>query len=123
MTEAFKKQVHEYCSIDEKIKESQAESKELKKQMADLGEQIIQYMSNQNLEVCNAGELGVLTILTSTTKSSLKKENIRDGIFTFMNDSTNASLSREQFAENGADFIMNNRETEERKRLKRKKVK
>lgn len=116
----FRKCVQEYCTIDEKIKNSNVEIKTLKQQQQGLSEMIMHYMTSQNLEVCNAGDLGVLTIQTSNTKSALNKESIREGLLACMQESN--TMSPEEFASHSADYIVNNRESEERKRLKRKKV-
>ena len=116
----FRKWVQEYCTVDEKISHFNSETKALKQQQQSLGEMILQFMSTQNLEVCNAGDLGVLTIQTSNTKSALNKETIREGLLACMQESS--TMSPEDFANHSADYIVNNRESEERKRLKRKKV-
>ena len=122
MSEEFKNMVVHYCQTDERIKLLQNELKEHKKRFGEHSEKIIEYMSSNNLEVCNAGELGVLTIATSTCKASLKKETIKMGILEMLNNTDMQSMSKDQFAETGADHIMNSRESEERKRLKRKKL-
>jgi|TARA_B110000261_G_scaffold94194_1_gene106792 hypothetical protein len=122
MSEAFKQKVNAYCEIDETLKLLQAEIKVNKTKFGELTESIIDYMSSQNLEVCNAGELGVLTLATTISKGSLKKENIKASILELLNDPDLKSVSRDEFAESGADYIMNNRQTEEKRKLKRKKV-
>jgi hypothetical protein len=116
----FRNGVQEYCSIDERVRQLQADIKNLKQQQQSLGEVIMHFMTSQNLEVCNAGDLGVLTIQTSNTKSALNKDAIREGLLTCMKSSK--EMTHEEFADHSADFIVNNRETEERKRLRRKKV-
>jgi hypothetical protein len=122
MTDAFKQMVVQYCETDDRIKTLQTELKEFKKRYSELGDCILEYMSSNNLEVCNAGELGVLTIATSVCKASLKKETIKMGILELLNNTDMQTMSKDQFAETGADHIMNSRESEERKRLKRKRV-
>jgi len=117
--EEFRKGVHEYCSIDERVRVLQTDIKNLKQQQQTLSEVIMLYMTSQNMEVCNAGDLGMLTIQTSNTKSALNKDSIREGLLACMNISK--EMSHEDFADHSADFIVNNRETEERKRLRRKK--
>ena len=99
----------------------QTEIKILKQQQESLGAGIMNYMNTQNLEVCNAGELGVLTIHITNAKSSLNKECIRNGLLACLKESR-ADTNPEDFADRSADYIVNNRETEERKRLKRKSV-
>lgn len=122
MGEQFKSLVVQYCELDERIKLLHNEAKEYKKQFNDLGEQIITYMTHNNLEVCNAGDLGLLTIATTTCRSSLKKETIKNGILEMLNNTNMETVSRDEFAEHGADHIMNSRDVEERQRLKRKKL-
>jgi hypothetical protein len=118
----FKKNVHEYCIVDEQVKHFQNEIKALKQRQTGLSEDIMMYMTSQNLEVCNAGDNGILTIQTSNTKSALNKESIRASLLVCVKQSQDG-LNTDEFVERSTEFILNNRETEERKRLKRKVVK
>jgi len=121
--DTFKDNVTEYCKANDKIKEVQLEIKELKTQEKNLHDVILEFMCTNNLEVCNAGEMGLITVQTSMSKSSLKQENIKEGLMKILNENPIDSSNIEDVAENGADYIYNNREVEEKKKLKRKILK
>jgi hypothetical protein len=121
--EAFKSQVAEYCKIDDKIKELQAVIKEFKSQEKNLHDVLLEFMCNNNLEVCNAGDLGLLTVQTTSSKASINKDTIREGLMEVLKDKTVNSKNAEIVADNAAEYIINNRAVEEKKKLKRKSPK
>ena len=94
--DAFKSQVTEYCKIDDKIKELQALIKELKSQEKNLHDVLLEFMCNNNLEVCNAGDLGLITVHTTSSKASINKDSIRDGLIEVFKDKTVNSLGEWQ---------------------------
>jgi hypothetical protein len=123
MTEHFKQLVHMYCDIDDKAKKLNKEVKELKEKQKQYTQNIMDYMSNNSIEVCNAGDYGVLTLKKTLVKGSLNKDCLRDNLRKFIDTNDIASQSSDTMAENGAEFILNNRPTEERSTLKRSSTK
>ena len=123
MSDTFKQHVHGYCDIDDQLKKINKNIKELKEQQKNYSHAIMEYMSTNSIEVCNAGEHGVLTLKRTHVKGSLNKECLRDNLHKFIcaNDMSTADL--EQVAENGAEYILSNRPTEERSSLKRSSTK
>jgi hypothetical protein len=120
---SFEENVKKFCEYDDAVKELNKKVKEIKNEQKELCEAIIEHMSSKNLEICNAGTYGILTLRTSEVKSSINKETISDSLQTFLNDTKNSKDSIEKLAESGAEFIMNNRSTEKRTQLKRTMVK
>lgn len=123
MSEAFKTLVVGFCEIDDKLKLINKEIKELKERQKGFSDDIVQYMSENSLEVCNAGNYGVLTLRKTMHKSSLNKQSLRDNLRKLLNNNDIMSQEKDQIAENGADFILNNRDSEERSVLRRSSLK
>ena len=121
MSESFKTCVSAYCEIDDQLKRTNKSIKELKAKQKELSEQIMDYMSSNSIEVCNAGNYGVLTLKTTVVKGSLNKDCIKDNLCKFISESRDdlASRNPEDLAENGAEYILNNRPTETRNSLRR----
>ena len=119
----FKQFVVQYCEIDDRIKEHNRQIKELKASLKDVSDSIMEYMSERSLDVCKAGDHGVLTLKTVTSKAPLNVDNIRDNLTKILTDVSVMAGSPEQIAETGAEYIVNNRETEEKKSLRRTMVK
>lgn len=119
----FKQIVVQYCEIDDRIKEHNRQIKELRASLKDVSDSITEYMSERSLEVCKAGDYGVLTLKTVTSKAPLNVDNIRDNLAKILSDTSVMAGSPEQIAETGAEYIVNNRETEEKKSLRRTMVK
>ena len=86
MKEAFKTNVVEYCTLDDKIKEYNALIKEIKEKQKMLSESIMEYMSKNSLDVCNAGEFGILTLKTTITKSGVNKETVKESLEKMLKD-------------------------------------
>lgn len=116
---SFKESVHAYCEIDDRVKVLNKELKELKEKQKQHTEQIMEYMSTNSIEVCNAGNYGVLTLKKTLVKGTLNKECLRDNLRKFMDDTDISNQNSEQVAENGAEYILKNRPTEERSAIKR----
>lgn len=123
MSDAFKQHVHAYCDIDDKLKKINKEIKEFKEQQKNYSQAIIEYMSTNSIEVCNADKYGVLTLKRTQVKGSLNKECLRENLHKFICETDIAGGNPEQVAENGAEYILNNRATEERSSLKRSSTK
>lgn len=123
MKEAFKTNVVEYCTLDDKIKEYNALIKEIKEKQKILSESIMEYMSKNSLDVCNAGEFGILTLKTTITKSGVNKETVKESLEKMLKDGDLMSEDIATIVENGSELIMNNRETSERNVIKRSRMK
>tara|TARA_Y100000389_G_scaffold205042_1_gene262354 strand:+ start:69 stop:443 length:375 start_codon:yes stop_codon:yes gene_type:complete len=123
MKEAFKTNVVEYCTLDDKIKEYNALIKEIKEKQKMLSESIMEYMSKNSLDVCNAGEFGILTLKTTITKSGVNKETVKESLEKMLKDGNLMSEDIATIVENGSELIMNNRETSERNVIKRSRMK
>lgn len=123
MKEVFKTNVVDYCTLDDKIKEYNVLIKETKEKQKMLSESIMEYMSRNSLEVCNAGQHGILSLKTTVTKSGVNKDTIKESLAKILNDHSLMSADVETIAENGSELIMNNRETSERNVIKRSRMK
>tara|TARA_B100001142_G_C13992102_1_gene523169 strand:+ start:153 stop:530 length:378 start_codon:yes stop_codon:yes gene_type:complete len=120
---SFKNTVIQYCETDDKIKEHNKMIKDLKLTQKDLSEVIMDYMSNKSLEVCKVGEYGVLTLKTTVSKSPLNVDTIRDNLSRMMTDTDIMNKTPDVIANEGAEYIVNNRETTEKKSLRRNMLK
>lgn len=123
MTDQFKRSVVEYCGIDDKIKEFNASIKEAKEKQKMLSELIMDYMSKNSLDVCNAGEYGIITMKTTVSKSGVNKESVKESLSKMLSDRSLMAQDMESIVENGSELIMNNRESVERNTLKRSRMK
>lgn len=123
MTDQFKRSVVEYCDIDDKIKEFNASIKEAKEKQKMLSELIMDYMSKNSLDVCNAGEYGIITMKTTVSKSGVNKESVKESLSKMLSDRSLMAQDMESIVENGSELIMNNRESVERNTLKRSRMK
>jgi hypothetical protein len=123
MTDQFKRSVVEYCDIDDKIKEFNASIKEAKEKQKMLSELIMDYMSKNSLDVCNAGEYGIITMKTTVSKSGVNKDSVKESLAKMLSDRSLMAQDMESIVENGSELIMNNRESVERNTLKRSRMK
>ena len=123
MTDVFKNQVVTYCDIDDRVKQLNKELKEIKTKQKEISDSIMEYMTSNSLEVCNAGNYGVLTLRTTMAKAGINKENIKESLSQILKDKELMSKSHEMLTEEASEYIMNNRETTERHVLKRSGVK
>lgn len=123
MTDQFKRSVMEYCDIDDKIKEFNASIKEAKEKQKMLSELIMDYMGKNSLDVCNAGEYGIITMKTTVSKSGVNKDSVKESLAKMLSDRSLMAQDMESIVENGSEIIMNNRESVERNTLKRSRMK
>ena len=123
MTDQFKRSVVEYCDIDDKIKEFNASIKEAKEKQKMLSELIMDYMSKNSLDVCNAGEYGIITMKTTMSKSGVNKDSVKESLAKMLSDRSLMAQDMESIVENGSELILNNRESVERNTLKRSRMK
>lgn len=118
--EAFRQEVIAYCEMDDEIKDLQKQLKDLRKRHTEKGEEILKYMLTESLEVCNAGVLGVLTVHTTRSTQSLNEEYIHECILNHSEKCDMRKGSSEDYAKKMTAYIMENRESMERKKLRRK---
>jgi hypothetical protein len=123
MSDQFKRSVVEYCDIDDKIKEFNASIKEAKEKQKMLSELIMDYMSKNSLDVCNAGEYGIITMKTTVSKSGVNKDSVKESLAKMLSDRSLMAQDMDSIVENGSEIIMNNRESVERNTLKRSRMK
>lgn len=123
MTDQFKRSVMEYCDIDDKIKEFNASIKEAKEKQKMLSELIMDYMGKNSLDVCNAGEYGIITMKTTVSKSGVNKDSVKESLAKMLSDRSLMAQDMDSIVENGSEIIMNNRESVERNTLKRSRMK
>lgn len=119
----FKTNVVDYCGLDDKIKSFNVSIKESKEKQKVLSETIMEYMCNNSLDVCNAGEHGILTMKSTVSKSGVNKDSVKESLSKILQDKTFMAQTIEDILENGSDLIMNNRESVERNSLKRSRMK
>jgi len=120
----FKQRVQAYCSLDDTMKETSKQQKELKKKHNELGQEIMEYMTSNKLEACNAGALGMITISKTKSTTSIKKDQIKHSVVDVLTNKKEwKTENKELLADELATYIMENRETKEGTKLKRKKVK
>ena len=122
MTE-FSGFIQSYCQIDNEMKRLRKVLKEHNTQQQELSEKIIDYMKQNKLEICNAGELGIITLKKSNNRTALNKDSIKAGIVKILNNKELMSKKEDEIAESGSDVIFNERETVEKCTLKRTNVK
>jgi len=119
----FKQMVVQFCEIDDKVKEHNKHIKELKVAQKDLTDSIMNYMTDRALEVCKAGEYGVLTLKTVSSKAPLNVDTVRENLSKILSDQDMMSKNHEDLAMSGAEYIVNTREVEEKKSLRRSMIK
>lgn len=116
---AFKRFVVQYCELDDRIKDHNKQIKELRASLKDVTESIMNYMTDRSLEVCKAGEYGVITLKTVTSKAPLNVDTVRDNLTKILPDKEMMSKSPDEIA----DYLVNTRDTEVKKSLRRTAVK
>ena len=71
----FKTKVRRMVKIDDDISQASTMMKELRTQKTQLQQEVMQYMNDNNITTCNV-EGGKLSLSTSKTLSTVKKEDI-----------------------------------------------
>ena len=106
----FKKHVKNYLDIDDKIKKMNRSLKKLKKQRLEYYHDVIDFMSEYNIEHCNTKK-GVLRCSMRKTKKAPSKSDLQDKLSVFLKDDEKASEA--------IKFIYDNREVVEKMSLRR----
>ena len=105
----FKTTVQKWLSIDDDIKKLKNAIKNLNKQKEQLNEPILNFMQNNEIENCNTYN-GKLKTYTTTVKKPINKKFLGEALATFLKNSS--------IGENASAYVFNNRETEQKIKLK-----
>lgn len=108
--ENFKSTVQKWLSIDDDIKKLKNAIKNLNKQKEQLNEPILAFMQNNEIDNCNTYN-GKLKTHVTTHKKPINKKFLGEALATFLKNS--------KMGESASDYVFNNRETEQKVRLKR----
>ena len=80
--EGFKVLVHEWLSIDDKIKQLKDAEKKLNEEKKKLNEPIMEFMSKNNIEDCNTST-GKLKYVVSEVKKPINRQYLIDKLAVF----------------------------------------
>ena len=117
--EGFKSQVLEYYKLEQKLKEHREEMKRQKTEQNTLTENIIQFMNINKIENCKVQD-EVLHLKKQSQLESINKEYMSDILIKFFKDGIK-SKHPEELAVSATDFILNNRDNQEKFKLVFKK--
>ena len=110
--EDFRIMVKEYVQLEKQIKEIQAQVKNLKQMQQNFSEGIINYMVENNVDVCNL-ENEVLKLKKGNQLETINKDYINNKLIEFY-ESTNISNNNKNMAELTAKYLLDNRESKEK---------
>ena len=108
--EVFKEKVKEWLSLDDDIKTLNSHIKERKKRKNDLTPEILDFMNKHKIEDMNS-EGHKLKYAESKVKKPINKDYIQKQLTNF--------LKNTKQADDATEFLLNNRETTTKIRLKR----
>ena len=121
------RKLDEYRTLDDKIKELSGQLKTLKEEHKTLSETILESMLKQNICSCNLVDQTVLCVKTHVSKNSINKETLKDSFIKLTETEIwkkgKNSGKLDEFADESADFIFNDRESSSKNVLKRTKLK
>lgn len=112
--EGFKILVHEWLSIDDKIKQLKEAEKKLNEDKKKLNEPILEFMSKNNIEDCNTSS-GKLKYVISDVKKPINRQYLIDKLAVFFKNT--------QKSEEITAFLFDSRETEQKVNLRRSIIK
>ena len=112
--EEFKVLVHEWLSIDDKIKQLKEAEKKLNEDKKKLNEPILEFMSKNNIEDCNTSS-GKLKYVVSEVKKPINRQYLIDKLGVFFKNT--------QKSEEITAFLFDSRETEQKVNLRRSIIK
>ena len=112
--EGFKILVHEWLSIDDKIKQLKEAEKKLNEDKKKLNEPILEFMSKNNIEDCNTSS-GKLKYVVSDVKKPINRQYLIDKLAVFFKNT--------QKSEEITAFLFDSRETEQKVNLRRSIIK
>jgi hypothetical protein len=112
--EGFKILVHDWLSIDDKIKQLKEAEKKLNEEKKKLNEPIMEFMSKNNIEDCNTSS-GKLKYVISEVKKPINRQYLIDKLAVFFKNT--------QKSEEITSFLFENRETEQKVNLRRSIIK
>mgnify|MGYP001087972714 CR=1 FL=1 len=110
--EEFRTMVKEYVQLEKQIKEIQNQSKILKQTQTTFNDSIINYMLENNVDVCSL-ENEVLKLKKGNLLETINKDYINTKLKEFYK-STNVTANKEDMAENAAKYLLENRESKEK---------
>lgn len=108
----FRMIVKEYVQLEKQIKEIQGQVKVLKQTQTTFNDGIINYMVENNVEVCSL-ENEVLKLKKGNQLETINKEYINSKLKEFY-ESTNLTNNKEHMAETAAKYLLENRESKEK---------
>jgi hypothetical protein len=106
----FKLAVKEYIEITDEIATIQKSLKDRKQKTKQLSEFIVGYMKENEKEICNLGDSGLLMIKQKKTKVALKKETLEKLLGNVLDPSN---------VERSIEYIFKNQEVKESEYLHR----
>ena len=112
--EGFKILVHEWLSIDDKIKQLKEAEKKLNEDKKKLNEPILEFMSKNNIEYCNTSS-GKIKYVISDVKKPINRQYLIDKLAVFFKNT--------QKSEEITAFLFDSRETEQKVNLRRSIIK
>ena len=108
--EEFKKLVHKWLTIDDNIRELKKVEKELNEQRKQITPEIIEFMSKHSIEDCNTNN-GKLKYSVSIHKKPINRTYLVNKLTTYLNNTKKS--------EEITEFLLENREIEEKINLRR----
>jgi hypothetical protein len=87
----FKNTVHEWMTLNQDVKETQATLREKKKRMQHLSTYIMSYMKHIDKEVCNVGDVDALVLKTKKVTGALKRPHIESIFHEICNGDTDTA--------------------------------
>ena len=108
--EFFKKDVGDYNEIDTQIKELkkkmkpyQDKIKELTQKKKQKHEEVLNFMSSNNLDVCHVGEDSKLELKTTSVSKPITKGDVYDRIYKYFSEDTDKTVDMD--AQGKAKFL------------------
>lgn len=117
----FKILVKQYIELDAKIKETQQTSKKLKSEKDNIHDELINFMTANNIEFCNC-ENNVLALKSSSQLESLNKDYINSSLKQYF-ETNKIPNDMQKLADSTTEYLINNRQSTEKKTLKIQKKK
>jgi len=108
--EEFKKLVHKWLTIDDNIRELKKVEKELNEQRKSITPEIIEFMAKHSIEDCNTNN-GKLKYSVSIHKKPINRIYLVNKLTTYLNNTKKS--------EEITEFLLGNREIEEKINLRR----
>src|SRR3990167_8072453 len=123
--EKFRSVVTEWIELDDALKETNKQTRVLKKRRTELEEMIIDIMKNNGFEICNTGD-GSLQFSVRKRISSINRsvisENLKEYLSPFADAlSKHMNKSPDEIADEATEYIYSHRENIEKEVIKKLK--